>query len=321
MQQVFGVTAGHPGFSPQQMQWKYWRSSSDWEGSRSFVMDQDGRIVAHGAVVPLAFASSDHRLKLVNVIDWAALPDSAGAGITLMRRIGEMCDGIFAAGGSEITQQILPVLGFQQVGTASNFVRSLHLRPKVGSDLLQSWKPAARLARDAVRKVNQGTSIVPANWNVRELSLEELRTSEFPTPKPLALAGVFTRNSSQIVDLLQCPAALARFYLVVCDGKTRGYFVLTFVRKEARIAESWVDSPSVENWQALFALAAQAAKTHKEAADLLAVASLDVEIQALKQAGFRLSGTTIPRASLRNGRLPSTVRYQMVDGDAAYLNT
>jgi acyl carrier protein len=39
-------------FLPEVIQWKYFSSHPDWEGSRSFVMRKDGEIAAHGGVWP-----------------------------------------------------------------------------------------------------------------------------------------------------------------------------------------------------------------------------------------------------------------------------
>ena len=52
MQLVFGMKPDHPSFDAQQMRWKYWREHPEWEGSRGYVLEGDGQIVAHGSVVP-----------------------------------------------------------------------------------------------------------------------------------------------------------------------------------------------------------------------------------------------------------------------------
>ncbi len=43
--------------------------------------------------------------------------DSSGSGVTLMKQIGKLTDAMFAVGGSELTQQILPIIGFKECGT------------------------------------------------------------------------------------------------------------------------------------------------------------------------------------------------------------
>jgi hypothetical protein len=320
MEEVFNMERNHPGLSGAQMHWKYWRESSDWVGSRSFVMEREGTIIAHGAVVPLECAWGDRKLNVVHLIDWAARRDCTGAGITLMRRVGEMTDGVFAAGGSESTQKILPALGFKPVGTATAFLLPLRPLVRIG-DSFRHWRSAARLGRGLLLSLTAHASGAPPHgWSVRPAYGTDVRAIHFPNSGRGNDVALFSRTEAKIADLLQCPIAPGQLYIVERNGRGCGYFVLTLAGKQCRLAEAWVDSNEAHGWQALYKLAIQQAKADHHLAELAAVASTPVEIDALQSAGFPIQSRINLQLWMRNGKVPQTIRYQMVDGDAAYLH-
>jgi hypothetical protein len=319
MQKAFGTGADQPGLSAEQMHWKYWRASADWEGSRGFVMEREGAVVAHGSVVPLSCAWTGQHLRLVHLIDWAAQQDCTGAGIALMKLVGNMVDGVFAAGGSDATQKILPALGFREIGIATRFILPIRLRARISTNLFRSWRAGARLGRNLFLTAHRRSSMAPTGWRARLLPFENMHGSTFPTPKSNGQIAVFERTTAAIADLLQCPAVPSELYVVEREGAVRGYFVLTLAGRQGRIAEAWIDSDQVDDWYALFTVAIQQAKAHREMSELVAVASTATELEALRRAGFPHWGQISLRAWIRNGKAPKGIRYQMVDGDAAYL--
>jgi hypothetical protein len=312
---------GHPGLGMEQMCWKYWREFPAWEGSRSFVMEREGAVVAHGSVIPLTCSSAGQRLRIVNLIDWAALRDCTGAGITLLKRVGQMADGVFVAGGSPTAQAILPALGFKPVGTAVRFFLPLRLLARLPG-AFRGRTAAGRLGRNLLLAAARGHSgAVPPAWRVRHVLPAELQSLQFPTPRLRQQErAIFERTAAEITYLLNCPAAPGKFHLVERDGVIAGYFVLTLAARQCRIADAWIDSDEVDDWRILFTLASRQAKTYPQVAELAAVANTNVETQALRQAGFPRCGRVPLRLWIRKGKGPETVRYQMADGDAAYLH-
>jgi hypothetical protein len=309
LQRVFGMPPSHPGLSFEQMYWKYWREGPDWPGSRGFVMERDGAVIAHGAVIPLMCEWADRRLRLAYLVDWAAQRDCTGAGIALLKRVGQMVEGIFTVGGSESTQKILPALGFQMVGTAIRFILPLRVLARL-PDSFRSPRSAARLARNLVLSVRRGRpGITPQGWDARRVPLVELGAVRFPTPHASGATAVFVRSATAIGDLLECPSAPAEFYIVEHEGLARGYFVLTLAGRQGRIAEAWVDG-----------LAIREARAHRHIAELVGIASTSVEAQAFRDTGFPTCGRFPIRLWMRDGRIPEAIRYQMADSDAAYLN-
>jgi len=319
MQQVFGMPPDHPNLGAAQMQWKYWSQHPNWAGSRGYVMEREGEIISHGAVVPLSLAWGDRRLKIVHLIDWAAQPDSAGAGVAFVKRLGQLADGIFSAGGSDTTLKLLPALGFRDSGNATTFALPLRPLARLRADSSRSWKSAARCARNLIWMMRSPGG-APPGWNARRLSAADLATARFPTPRGGARAALFERSVPSVTGLLECPAAPAEFYLVERDGSPCGYFVLTQAVAQSRIAEAWVEPGEVGDWRALYLLAVAQAAAHPHIAEIAAVASMDPELQALPQAGFRSRGQFPLRFWIHGGDVPDAVRYQLADGDGAYLH-
>jgi len=320
MRHVFNMPAGHPMLARDQMHWKYWRDIPEWSGSRSFVSERDGAMVAHGAVVPLTCIWGGQRLRMVNLIDWAARKQFAGAGITLLKRIGQMVDGIFVAGGTDATRSILPALGFKIIGNASRFMRPARLFARL-PDAVHSQIGAARFARNVLFAAIRGPSgRLAEGWQARRITPTELDPQVLSGPCVSSDMARFERTPSAIAYLLDCPAAPGELFLVERRGLPAGYFVLSIAAKQCRIAECSVNSDDPADWQALFQLAFQRAKEHSQVGELAAVANRVVEIDAFKHSGFRKFGEVPLQSWLRRGSPPPSVRYQLADGDAVFLH-
>jgi hypothetical protein len=319
MQQVFGMDSDHPGLDAKQMAWKYWRKHPEWEGSRGFVVERDGNILAHGSVIPLRCAWGGLRLKLVELVDWVAQPNSTGAGIALLKRVAQAAEGMFIAGGTEMTQKILPALGFRESASATNFALPLRPLARLRADSVDSWKPLARFARNTIWKSRAASAISPG-WKTRRIAPAGLAAAPFPMPRPSGrAAAVFERSVPAIAYMLECPAAPAEFYLVERNGVVCGYFILTLALAQCRVADAWLESNLQDDWQALYQLAASAAKAHPAVTEIVTVAGDRASAQGLALAGFRPRGQVALRFLIPKIEPPAEIRYQMVDNDAAYL--
>ena len=74
----------HPVVRAEVERWKYWQPRADWAGSRSFVLADNDRLIAHGAVVPGELTWTGGSARVVFVGDWAADPAATGAGVSVM---------------------------------------------------------------------------------------------------------------------------------------------------------------------------------------------------------------------------------------------
>ena len=318
LRQVFGIAPDHPGLDPRQMDWKYWRKYPDWTGSRSFVMEREGRVTAHIAAVPLTCLWGDRRFTLLHMMDWAAQPDATGAGIAVLKKAEQLADGVFIAEGSEMTQKLLPALGFRDSAKATKFALPLRPLARLFDDSFNSWRPAARYARNVVWALKAPSSA--PGWSARRVAQNDLAGVRIPMAQVLASTALFERTVPRISDLLDCPATPAMFYLVERDGSPCGYFILTMAVKQCRIAEAWVEPGEANDWRELYILASREARAHRHIAEIATVGSTAVEVLGLQQAGFQARGEIHLRFHLRGGGIPKMVRYLLADGDAAYFH-
>jgi hypothetical protein len=283
-------------------------------------MTKEGVIVAHGTVVPLSCVSGQQHMKMVHLIDWAADPKSVGSGVTLLKQIARLVDAVLVVGGSEMTQKVLPALGFKTCGDVTNFVRPLRpLRRFAGQ------KPSVRLGAQFARSLLwslQAPSVWTRGWTASRITPEQLVSQVMHWPRTGEGTTIFERTADIVVYLLKCPVTPMELYSVAKDGSGRGYFLLAHAPGQTRIVDFYVDSEDREGWCALIQLAVSQAARYPTAAEVVSVGSDAVTRQALLDCGFHARGNSALRllpgkgVELRTG----PIRFQMIDSDAAYLH-
>src|SRR5262249_6376075 len=110
---IFGQSEEFPSVQADQVRWKFSVPRGDYKGDRSWVIEHNGEIIAHGGVWPLWILTVGGEAAGLHVIDWAGKLGAAGAGAFLMRQLGRLGTFTCAAGGSKDTEKILPLLGFR----------------------------------------------------------------------------------------------------------------------------------------------------------------------------------------------------------------
>ncbi len=320
LQRIFGMGPGHPVVDPRHLRWKCWEERADWPGSRGYVMTSQGEIVAHATVVPLASHAGERSFRMAHPIDWAAESKSVGSGVALLKRIGQIVDAIAIAGGSDMTQKILPALGFKLCGQVNRFARPLRpLRRLEGRKL--DWRLYAQSARGLLWKWKAPSEQV-AGWEARRVKEDELAASGIPWPTPAPGTMLIERTPELMSYSLRCPAVAMKLYAVLKGGSIRGYFMLAFAPAQARIVDMWTGSEDRRDWRALVQLAVREAERNPGAAEVVSMASDPVRRQAFLDCGFQLRGSS-PLRILASGKteLPGLpVSFGMLDSDAAYLH-
>ena len=75
-------------FDPRLLEWKYLYPRAARQGSRSYLFERSGEIVAHGGICPVSFRLPTGRIVSGHVIvDWAADPRMPGLGVMLDRKL------------------------------------------------------------------------------------------------------------------------------------------------------------------------------------------------------------------------------------------
>lgn len=314
-----------PNAEPAHLEWKYWRERPDWPGARSFVMARGDEILAHAAFIPGACleapgsGSPAQRVKTRHLIDWAALPTATGAGVSLLKYIGQGTDALLAIGGSAQTLEILPYLGFRTAGKATCFVRPLHPLRILARSQYPAMKLLPRLGRSVYWKM-RAPSRTRDGWGSRHVKSGELSLLDAVLPAPRSGLSVFERGAGLFDYALACPIASMALYALEQAGRLRGYFFLAFAFRQARLVDCWVDSEDPADWWAMIQCAVIRAGEHARAAELAAWASDPRLAQTLLQCGFHVRDELpVQVLAARNHELPeATLRVQMLDNDAAY---
>jgi hypothetical protein len=300
-ERVLAVPERSPVFSPQHMQWKYWDPWPTWHGSRSFLLFDRERAIAHAAVVPLRFSRESKPHTLVQLIDWAAEPSHVGAGVSLLKRIAALADGAVSVRGSAMTQRILKPVGFRSLGETVRYAvpRSSAVRLNFNSEL----------ARASKLRIHERGSFAPF-----EHPLSEAQSS--------ADQIIFQRSASQVKIWLGCPVAPMRYVEVLHESRLIGSFVLCHAPQQARIVDVWADAELEGAWEAVIDHAYVQGCEQTDATEVVCQTNDPAQARALQARGFTDVGSD-PLAILASLELVpngSFVRHHLLDSDLAYLH-
>lgn len=282
---VFGVNESHRVFQEDVMRWKCFAPHPFWEGSRGYALRYKGEIAAFGCLVPCRFLTGSGTVPSCDVIDWAASKAVPGAGIMLYRHIQGLSGTMINIGGTGDARQVLPKIGFQVHVERHRYTRVL--RPwRNFRQATKDWKSPLRLARDyrelARPALDAGHVLV-----VRRVdSFEGAAAGIFPDPS-ITQQVVCARTPASLHYSLACPAAQMDAYLLERDHAPAGYFLLSRVGCQCRIADLWLRSPDGQGWAEAYAVATATAGMDPHIAEVTAAVSSPLETGALQQAGYR----------------------------------
>ena len=292
LQAAFRSGPDAPNLDAELLRWKYWDPGTTWNGSRSYALENDGLMVAHGSIWPIAIAG----VCAANLLDWAAVRFPPGMGVALVRGLAEILPVMISTGGSKATRAIMPRIGFRHVANQSVYVRVLRPFPQYRTRPPEAMKRALpRLAR------NIWWSVVPPAA-MRQWSAS--RTSEL--------------SDAAAEHLLKCPGAKVTAWSLEHPRAEQGYFVLSRVGGQCRIARMVCPDLS-----AGYAVAVESALEDPEAYELVAVSSTLAGDQALEGNHFhrrdqRPVFVHDPQQLIPPGAYP--LPLDMLDDDMAYLN-
>jgi hypothetical protein len=308
-----------PNLQPAEAHWKYWQERPDWPEPRSFVMMRGSELLAHAAGIPGHYRWGGQRIRTLHVIDWAARPSAVGAGVSLMKYLAQGADALFAIGGSAQTLRLLPHLGFRVRGSVTGYVRPLRPLRLLAPSVHVTWRVPPRFLRSVLWTLQArrgGTD----GWEVSRVNPDDLSRITAILPRPGSELAVLERDVDLFRYALACPIASMSLFTVAKENRVRGYFLLSFALRQARLADCWMDSADPADWRALIQCAVREARRHPLTAELVAWASEPMLSRCLRECGFR-ARNEMPLQLLgpRDSALvPPALRVQMLDNDAAY---
>lgn len=306
-----------PDINPTHQHWKYWQPRADWPGSRSFVLTDESGLLAHAAVVPGTCLSGDSRLRVLHMIDWVARPTAMGGGVQVMRHLAHLTDAMLAIGGSSQAQKIFPRVGYRECGVVRAHVRSLHPTRLLRAPASSGWKRLPRFARSVLWAI-AAPRPSRGNWQVRRLTTDEIDRICTVAPRGRGSVAVFERTAALYRYMLECPIVPVAACALECNGRVGGAFLLAFTPGQVRLVDYWVDSEDPADWRTLVQCAVSEAKNVDDAAELVAWASDPLSHRCLLECGFH-ERFTLPILLRKNAPHGGTLRVQMLDSDAAYL--
>jgi hypothetical protein len=155
-------------FRPEVMHWKYFAPHPQWSGPRSWVIKQEGRIVAHGGLWPIGLSTPQGEVKAVHLIDWAASRSAVGAGVYLLRKITGLADVLLTIGGSEDTRNLLPKLGYKERGELRQYARVVRPWLHFRTTPAKNWKLPIKFLRNTARNVGR-IHAMPQGWQAQKI--------------------------------------------------------------------------------------------------------------------------------------------------------
>jgi hypothetical protein len=319
---LFAERGLKPNARPEDLHWKYWEPRSDWLAPRSYVLTSDGRIVGHAALIPGAIVQNGYRLTTAHVIDWVAQKGQMGAGVALMKHIGQQADALLAFGGSEDTLRILPHIGFRKLGSVVGYARPLFPSRILTSDRRFSVRLLMRLAKSLAWKA-LSPSPDGGSWGVRAVENDAERASlSGCLPEPVDGNAILERSPALFRYLHSCTIAESVLYAIEGGEVASGYFVLSKVPGQVRVIDWWMNSRDQADWRAMLNHAISHAATNLNAAEVVLWASGDLQRSVAQSCGFR-PRFELPiqiRVSTRAPVDSAPANVQMLDNDAAYLH-
>jgi hypothetical protein len=300
------------------LRWKYFEPRPDWEGSRSFVIDRDGVVVAHAAVWPYELLTRAGPLRGVHLIDWGADAGAPGSGISLVKKIladtGFMC----SFGGTDATRAILPKIGFTPANLIHTYARPLRPVSQLLTHQYRNWKLPIRLARNTLWRLVPALSN-PKGWALR--AVDGASAARAPLPLPRATSIPCARSAGFFSYLEKCPDASFEWFVVSEHGRERGWFCLASLYRQARVVDCWIENATASDYRAMHTLAALASLEATDAVEIVATSCVDECSRGLEGAGYHhVESVPIVISGSATARADSPLDFHMVDCDFAFLH-
>ena len=324
---VFRASPDAPFVRPELMRWKYFAPRPDWTGARRYEKREAGRILAHGCVAPVSFRlrstapDPGGTVTGMRVIDWAGGRQVPAAGVWIMRDLSALADTVLAVGGSPDAVKVFPKIGFPHCGNVEVFARVVRPWRQFRSDPYpRGWKAPLRFARSAFFSLTP-LPAAPAGWTCHAVAAFDQSIRPVLDFAPTSFTTTI-RSPALLNYMLECPGARFSGFLLRQADRLRGYFILSHVAGQTRIAEVRVDSESLQDWRAAYALATRQAAADPATCEILAVASIPQILDALRSNGYRFRRHDPVFLMDPQGRLAGVpdLNLDLLVGDEAYLH-
>jgi hypothetical protein len=315
---VFGADVPPEFLKPAFLNWKFFRSRPGWEGSRSFIVQREGSILAHACVWPTAFHTPAKTVSSCHLLDWVASPDAPGAGITLYRELMDLSETTIVIGGSPQAQRLLPKLDFRPYGSLRYFSRVIRpLRQFCARPKQSVRREVLRFARNTVWTL-PSLKRAGTGW----VAIQEARAGgwldDLVSSCKFAAFSSGARSSALVNYLLDCPAARGSLYAVTRKNQPCGYFLLNEVHGQTRVIDLFVRSTDPEAWEAASTLALGVAAGLPGTCEVVTASAMEWLDDVFRRCGMREREARPVLLYDSRGLLAGAppLHIQMIDSDA-----
>lgn len=282
---VFDVSENHRMFQTDVLRWKCFAPHPFWEGSRGYALRYKNEIAAFGCVVPCRFLTGSGTVASCNVIDWAASKAVPGAGIMLYRHVQGLTGTMINIGGTADARNVLTKIGFRTGADIQHYTRVVRPWRHFRMADRKGWKSPLRLARD-YRELGRAATPQAEACATRVSSFDGAPAEAFPDPS-ITRQVVCARTPESLGYFLTCPAAKVEAHLLERAQKPAGYFLLSRVGRQCRIADLWMRAADRQGWAEAYAAATVAAGADPDTTEVTVAACSPLQTGALEQAGYR----------------------------------
>jgi hypothetical protein len=98
---------------------------------------------------------------------------------------------------------------------------------------------------------------------------------------------VCARTPESLGYFLACPAVKTEAHLFEREQTPAGYFLLSRIGRQCRVADLWIRSADRQEWAKAYAAATAAARMDPHTTEVTVAASSPLQTSALEQAGYR----------------------------------
>lgn len=314
----FQADPGLVSFRPDVIDWKYFAPHPEWSGVRSYVVKQEGKIVAHGGLWPVRLKNSDREVKAVHLIDWAASRGAVGAGVFLLRKLAALADVMLTVGGSEDTRNVLPKLGYKPRGELRYYARVVRPWQHLRTTPQKNWKLPLKAGRAFVQRLKTIPK-APPGWQAEKIAtFSGVNGTAFSNTCDFISS---IRTWDGIERFLACPAAEFSAFLVRQGGESCGYFLLTRIGHQVRVSDIRLSTCDRETWESACRIAVNTAAEDAEAAEIVVAASVPLIQEVWSKAGFTHRKTDSILCYDPAHLLPAgPIDLSLADGDLCFLS-
>jgi hypothetical protein len=317
---MFGTGIDAPFLNEELMRWKCHEPRPDWPSSRAFTIARNGRVLAYSGIVPMTWLTLAGPVRALVPIDWAADRLVPGAGAILHRKLSRLAEVVLQIGGTSEARKVAPLLGLKKCCELVSYVRVVRpwrqarLRPE------RDWKALPRAARNAIWSASAARSM-PAEWSAA--AVDRFDDSMLPAAPPdlLEFMTPCARTAGVLNYMLRCPGATITGFSILRSGSPQGWFLLSRVGAQVRIADLFIPSNDSSAWNSGYSVALRTAMRDPAACEVVAAASSSLARDAILANGFRPRESDPVWIGDPHGRLDggAPLHLSMLESDAAYL--